>query len=60
MKNMIRQVMCELKLKELSARVNKRELVNKKKVNIREFELEDFKMFKKNKSPQKPKPIITL
>jgi hypothetical protein len=34
---MIRQVMCELKLKELSNRVNKRELVNKRKVNIREF-----------------------
>lgn len=30
---MIRQIICELKLRELSKRVNKRDIVNKKKVN---------------------------
>ncbi len=38
-KNMIRQIVCELKLKELSKRVNKRDVVFKQKVNMLEYEL---------------------
>lgn len=52
---MIRQVVCELKLREVAKVVNRRELVRKKKVNVFEYELEDLKMMKKKKelSPTK-------
>ena len=48
-KNMIRQVVCELKLREVAKVVNRREIVRKKKVNVFEYELEDLKMMKKKK-----------
>lgn len=48
--------MCELKLNEFNKKINKREIVNKRKVNILEYELDDFKMMKKERmSPMKVK-----